>query len=140
MLQRKQGESTGTKKRPRSSDGPSTPKRAKTVHFSSATVYEFRRAHGGSSVPSEDGPPLGMAYVHQRVQCVDIASTETAPRRINRYSSAERRAIFKKLSYPSRLVEDFSADAAHIRASRRATTCELRLERKRAVDDEPDRL
>ncbi|EQC25505.1 hypothetical protein SDRG_16629 [Saprolegnia diclina VS20] len=119
MLQRKQSESTVTKKRP---------------------LYEFRRAHGGSAVPSEDGPPLGMAYVHQRVQCVEVASAETTPRRINRYSRAERRAIFKKLSYPSRLVEDFSADAAHIRASRRATKCELRLERKRAVDDEPGRL
>ncbi|OQS03973.1 hypothetical protein THRCLA_21009 [Thraustotheca clavata] len=100
-------------------------RKSKMVRFTTLTIYEFSPAHGGSSVPRGEGPPLGMSYVHHCVQTTELTDTNEKHSRLKYFGPNERNAIFKTLSYSSRLVTEFSQDAECIRKSRRETMKEV---------------
>ncbi|KAH9137310.1 hypothetical protein LEN26_005830 [Aphanomyces euteiches] len=44
----------------------------KQVVFTTATTFVFPLEYGGSAIPSDHGPPIGLAKTHTRQECHDL--------------------------------------------------------------------
>ncbi|OQR94933.1 palmitoyltransferase [Achlya hypogyna] len=99
----------------------STARPAKRVRFSCVTAYEFALGHGGSSVPLENGPAVGLVGAPVRVTAAKIVKKRsTAPRRLRKLGKDERVAILQGAGHPMKEIVDFCVEALDIRISRGA--------------------
>ena len=106
----------------------------KRVHFGTATTYTFNVAYGGSAVPKEAGPGVGMARYHCDVACTELGTSKICKRgRVRKFDHMQRVELLKKAHYSGRDIADFCMEAIEVRKSRAETAAELRRKRKRVA-------
>ncbi|KAF0699044.1 Aste57867_10358 [Aphanomyces stellatus] len=107
----------------------STTKAKKRVRFGTVTTYLFPLAYGGSAVPKDQGPPIGLASKHSREACQELQNTNMGQQsRVRKFDHAERMSLLQKAGYTSNEVVEMCLEAIEIRKSRLETE----------VDDEVD--
>ncbi|CAK4077454.1 unnamed protein product [Aphanomyces euteiches] len=98
---------------------PDPARRAKRVSFTTATTYVFPLEYGGSAVPKEHGPPIGLAKTHSHVECTTIKNVKSKRGRVRKFDHVERMLLLQQLaSYSRKEVAMFCFDAIAIRRSR----------------------
>ncbi|CAK4190881.1 unnamed protein product [Aphanomyces euteiches] len=102
------------------------PLRPTRVHFSTATTYLFNPAYGGSALPKETGPPIGMAITHFDVVEQDLKHTTDV-------------SSWQRTQYHVQEIASFCMDAIALRKSRQETVDEVRRERKRKQQQDSSR-
>ncbi|CAK4190884.1 unnamed protein product [Aphanomyces euteiches] len=116
------------------------PLRPTRVHFSTATTYLFNPAYGGSALPKETGPPIGMAITHFDVVEQDLSTRPTCRRgSVRKFNHLERIEILKQAEYHVQEIASFCMDAIALRKSRQETVDEVRRERKRKQQQDSSR-
>ncbi|KAF0692010.1 Aste57867_16852 [Aphanomyces stellatus] len=103
----------------------------RVVQFTTATTFLFNVAYGGSALPKESGPPVGMAITHFDVHEEDLR----VPRshrgcRVRKFNHLERIALLKRAEYHVQEIAAFCMDAIDVRKSRANTLKELAAEKK----------
>ncbi|RHZ00996.1 hypothetical protein DYB28_002840 [Aphanomyces astaci] len=108
----------------------SATKHSKRITFTTATTYFFDVDCGGSAVPSDDGPPLGLAKTHTTLECHDIYSQVpmTKPRRVRRYDHVERMLLLQHAGYSRKQVAMCCFEGIAIRKSRLASNEDAEIE------------
>ncbi|OQR91962.1 hypothetical protein THRCLA_22422 [Thraustotheca clavata] len=109
---------------------------AKRLQFTTVTIYEFPLTYGGSAVPEDTGPPIGLAstHVHHSVARLD---EDKKPRRgrVARWPHADRVEVLKKACFTQKEIAAICFEAIDIRRSRLETVEEIQqlreLERKK---------
>ncbi|RHZ09341.1 hypothetical protein DYB26_008041 [Aphanomyces astaci] len=116
----------------------STTKHSKRITFTTATTYFFDVDCGGSAVPSDDGPPLGLAKTHTTLECHDIYSQVpmARPRRVRRYDHVERMLLLQHAGYSRKQVAMCSFEGIAIRKSRLASNEDANVEPWEVVVEE----
>ncbi|KAF0692012.1 Aste57867_16854 [Aphanomyces stellatus] len=110
---------------------PPSPPRLR-VHFATATTFLFDVAYGGSALPKETGPPIGMASTHIGVVEEDLTTHMRCRRgRVRKFDHLERIAMLKAADYHVQDIASFCMDAIDVRKSRQATLDEVHAERRR---------
>ncbi|KDO34674.1 hypothetical protein SPRG_00737 [Saprolegnia parasitica CBS 223.65] len=113
----------------------------KRVAFTTATTYMFDVAYGGSSLPKESGPPIGLAPTHfaATTACINDMP-RTGAGRVRKFDHLERIALLKDAEYDVREIAAFCLEAIDVRKSRMETHEELTaLRRKRKLQASHDR-
>ncbi|KDO34028.1 hypothetical protein SPRG_01302 [Saprolegnia parasitica CBS 223.65] len=107
--------------------------RRKHVQFSTVTTFEFKVDYGGSAVPTETGPPIGLARRHWRAKTTAVANATGVVRKFDHF---ERIQLLKQAKYDVKDIAAFCLDAVAARAARMETRAELLQERsrKRPID------
>ncbi|KAF0716493.1 Aste57867_2820 [Aphanomyces stellatus] len=97
----------------------STTQPKKRVHFGTVTTYLFPLAYGGSAVPKDQGPPIGLASKHTQKACQDLHDTSNTGQRsrVRKFDHAERMALLQKAGYTSKEVVEMCLEAIDIRKS-----------------------
>ncbi|OQR99165.1 hypothetical protein THRCLA_06596 [Thraustotheca clavata] len=108
----------------------------KKVRFTMATTYEFDLAYGGSALPSETGPPIGIARHHMRVSTEDISTNSNRIGKVRKFDHFERIQLLGR-KYKVQEVASFCLDAVAMRAGRMETLGEVFYE-KREDDEDND--
>ncbi|CAK4084364.1 unnamed protein product [Aphanomyces euteiches] len=91
----------------------------KQVVFTTATTFVFPLEYGGSAIPSDHGPPIGLAKTHTRQECHDLDYICPRRSRVRKFDHVERMLLLQqKASYTQREVAMFCFDAIAIRRSR----------------------
>ncbi|CAK4077450.1 unnamed protein product [Aphanomyces euteiches] len=105
---------------------PSTTEtKKKQVAFTTATTYYFPLEYGGSAVPKEHGPPIGLAKQHSREESANLNSLKSKRGRVRKFDHAERMRMLEQLaSYTRKEVAMFCFEAIEIRKSRLETEYE----------------
>ncbi|CAK4638229.1 unnamed protein product [Aphanomyces euteiches] len=99
-----------------------TTKHMKQVSFATATTYYFPLEYGGSAVPKEHGPPIGLAKTHSRQECINLKHHTPKRSRVRKFDHVERMMLLQeKASYTQREVAMFCFEAIAIRRSRLET-------------------
>ncbi|OQR83015.1 hypothetical protein ACHHYP_15227 [Achlya hypogyna] len=112
-------------------------RRPKRVAFSTATTYTFAVAYGGSALPKESGPPIGLARKHSATSCLRINDLPRsgAPSRVRKFDHLERIALLKNADYDVREIASFCLEAVDLRKSRSETNeAWTALRRKRKLE------
>ncbi|OQR96694.1 hypothetical protein ACHHYP_13816 [Achlya hypogyna] len=109
--------------------------RRKRVSFApAATTFEFDVAYGGSALPGETGPPIGLARRHARAMTTGLAMH---PGVVRKFDHFERIQLLKQAKYDVTDIATFCLEAVATRASRMETRAELLRERlKRPREDD----
>ncbi|KAF0689325.1 hypothetical protein As57867_019157, partial [Aphanomyces stellatus] len=100
------------------------------------TVYVFDVDHGGSALPADTGPPVGLARRHSRQERIDLSggdaldSPRCRRRRVRKFDHAERMTLLKTAKYSTKEIADFCFEAIDIRKSRLATLEEFEAKRQ----------
>jgi hypothetical protein len=101
--------------------------------FTTATTYLFRVAYGGSALPKESGPAIGLAMTHHDVSTMNFDSTKKYKRgHVRKFDHLERIDMLKTAAYSAKDIAEFCVEAIEIRKSRSATVEEVQRKRKRA--------
>jgi hypothetical protein len=105
------------------------------VRFASVTEYEFALGHGGSSIPSENGPSVGLIGSPIRVTATELkhCNRRTKKRCLRKYGRQERVEILKKAGYPMKKIIDFCVEALDIRLSRGSNRRNASRKRSKAM-------
>ncbi|RHY87835.1 hypothetical protein DYB37_010587 [Aphanomyces astaci] len=104
------------------------------VQFTTATTYLFDVAYGGSAVPIDSGPPIGLARRHcdstdtDLTQCLDLTASYGT---VRKFDHVERIALLKAAAYPVKEITDFCFDAIDVRKSRLDTVEDFKRKRHR---------
>ncbi|KAG9406764.1 hypothetical protein AC1031_003087 [Aphanomyces cochlioides] len=94
------------------------PKR-KQVTFTTATTYIFPLEYGGSAIPSDHGPPIGLANAHTRQECHHLDNVVPKRGRVRKFDHVERMVLLQQnASYSRKEVARFCFEAIAIRQSR----------------------
>ncbi|KAG9415280.1 hypothetical protein AC1031_008723 [Aphanomyces cochlioides] len=109
--------------------------RRKRLEFTTATIYVFEIDHGGSALPAETGPPVGLARRHSHLEHIDLKAlphtkSSRASRRVRKYNHHERMDLLKAANYSMKEIADFCFEAIDIRKSRLATLDEIEARRQ----------
>ncbi|ETW03054.1 hypothetical protein H310_05484 [Aphanomyces invadans] len=105
----------------------------KRLEFTTATIYVFDLDHGGSAVPADTGPPIGLARRHSRKEHIDLTSPvswASKRSRVRKFDHNERMNLLQAASYSRKEIARFCFDAIDIRKSRLATLDELEAKRQ----------
>ncbi|KAH9118273.1 hypothetical protein LEN26_012220 [Aphanomyces euteiches] len=105
----------------------------KRLEFTTATIYVFEIDHGGSALPAETGPPVGLARRHTHLEHIDLKAhtkASRASRRVRKYNHHERMDLLKAANYSMKEIADFCFEAIDIRKSRLATLDEIEARRQ----------
>ena len=86
----------------------------KCVQFSTATEYIFDVAYGGSALPSNSGPAIGLEATHKEILTVDVKDKLG---RVDKFNPLERVALLKN-KYSLNDIVSFCEEANNIRESR----------------------
>ncbi|ETV93852.1 hypothetical protein H310_12204 [Aphanomyces invadans] len=108
------------------------------VQFTTATTFLFDVAYGGSAVPNESGPPIGLARRHSDSTDTDLSQylDATSPRgTVRKFDHVERIALLKAAAYPVKEITDFCFDAIDVRKSRHDTIEEYKRKRHQRDSD-----
>ncbi|OQR92248.1 hypothetical protein ACHHYP_03914 [Achlya hypogyna] len=95
------------------------------VMFTTMTTYEFDAEVNGSAVPSERGPPIGLARSHIRHMTNGIPE-DIPGKSVRKLPVHERIARLQMCKYSHDDIASFARDAAATRDDRRLTRDELR--------------
>ncbi|KDO26339.1 hypothetical protein SPRG_08412 [Saprolegnia parasitica CBS 223.65] len=98
---------------------------SKKVHFADcAQAYEFALGHGGSAVPLEQGPAVGLVGAPVRIGVTALRRSECR-RRLRKFDKDERVAILRAAGHEMKDIVAFCVEALDIRISRGANkrTC-----------------
>ncbi|RHY25349.1 hypothetical protein DYB25_008575 [Aphanomyces astaci] len=107
----------------------------KAVQFTTTTTYIFHTALGGSALPTETGPALGLARRHFDIHVADLPSSRYCRRgRVRKIGHHERIDLLKAAGFPVKDIAEFCSEAIDIRQSRAATRIEAKLKRKVEAD------
>ncbi|OQR82990.1 hypothetical protein ACHHYP_15224 [Achlya hypogyna] len=109
---------------------------AKRVRFTTETTYFFDIAYGGSALPSESGPPIGLAPSHCHRTTAALASPAAAPakrRAVRKFDHLERIELLKAADYHVKDIAQFCFEAMDVRNSRKDTRARMVLRRRRAA-------
>ncbi|KAF0728419.1 hypothetical protein Ae201684P_007981 [Aphanomyces euteiches] len=87
------------------------------VAFGGVTEYRFALGYGGSAIPVENGPAIGLVGSPMRIRCRPIKSKK---RPLQKYTRDERVEILKSAGYDMKDIVDFCMDALDVRLSRNA--------------------
>ncbi|CAK4133878.1 unnamed protein product [Aphanomyces euteiches] len=104
------------------------------VHFTTATTYLFAAAYGGSALPSESGPPIGLARRHFDTTSIKLDETRDMDDPygiVYRFDHLERIALLKAAAYDVKDISEFCFDAIDVRKSRHDTIEQLKMKRQR---------
>ncbi|RHY02628.1 hypothetical protein DYB25_011574 [Aphanomyces astaci] len=112
--------------------------RPRVVTFTTATTFVFSVAYGGSALPKESGPPIGMCSFHTDEFHEDLREEPPPPcrRRVRKFDHLERIDMLKRAKYHVQDIATFCMDAIDIRKSRQRTLDELSGDNKRKHDDD----
>ncbi|KAF0692009.1 Aste57867_16851 [Aphanomyces stellatus] len=111
------------------------PKKA-ALTFTTTTTYLFHVAIGGSALPSETGPAIGLASTHFDVQVDPITPSKRCRRgRVRKFNHLERITLLKDAHFPVCDIAAYCSEAIDIRQSRAATVFEVR-QQKRKLEQE----
>ncbi|OQR82809.1 hypothetical protein ACHHYP_15519 [Achlya hypogyna] len=102
----------------------------KRLTFSTVTTYEFPLTYGGSAVPDETGPPIGLAPVHTRASVTALSSAHK-PRRVAKWPHADRVAVLQNADFTPAEIAAICFEAIDIRRSRLETLEEIQKLRER---------
>ncbi|RHY70215.1 hypothetical protein DYB30_006421 [Aphanomyces astaci] len=105
----------------------------KRLAFTTATIYVFDLDHGGSALPADTGPPVGLARRHSRQERIDLTSPvswATKRSRVRKFDHNERMNLLKAANYSMKEIAAFCFDAIDIRKSRLATLDEIEAKRQ----------
>ncbi|EQC37637.1 hypothetical protein SDRG_05229 [Saprolegnia diclina VS20] len=92
----------------------------KKVHFADcAHAYEFALGHGGSAVPLEQGPAVGLVGAPLRISAMALRRSERR-RRLRKFDKTERVAILRAAGHEMKDIVAFCVEALDIRISRGA--------------------
>ncbi|KAF0692006.1 Aste57867_16848 [Aphanomyces stellatus] len=121
---------------PTPSGEPPRPRRRKRplqhVHFTTATVYLFQAAYGGSALPHESGPPIGLATRDFDSMILDLTQEKgNTCGSVHKFDHLERIAMLKAASYSVKEIADFCFEAIDVRKSRADTIEALNRKRRR---------
>ncbi|RLO12420.1 hypothetical protein DYB28_003373 [Aphanomyces astaci] len=105
------------------------------VQFTTATTFTFPLTYGGSALPKDSGPPIGMAMNHVTVQVADATTPKRRRSRVRKFSHLERIELLKAAEITPRHIAAYCAEAIEIRASRAKT---LRYLKRRMSGDLED--
>ncbi|CAK4133943.1 unnamed protein product [Aphanomyces euteiches] len=112
------------------------PAQRRYVQFSTATTYIFKTAYGGSALPKDTGPAIGMSYLHVDEVVEDLHTDRSHRRsRVRRFNHLERIEMLKRAEYDVKEIATFCMDAIEIRKSRQETLDEIKQENKRKHDE-----
>ncbi|KAF0708675.1 Aste57867_6260 [Aphanomyces stellatus] len=108
------------------------PTKKRRVSFGTATTYIFPVAFGGSAIPRDQGPPIGLATTHTRIESHSLLETQIgrhAQGRVRRFDTAERIALLQGAGFSPKKVTEMCVEAIAVRRSR---------DNSLATDDERD--
>jgi hypothetical protein len=95
------------------------------VRFSTVTMYVFTLGYGGSSLPKDMGPPIGLDK-HNHTITVDLESLNASiAGHVRKFNHVERMALLRTASYETKEIAEFCFEAIDIRKSRLETLEEL---------------
>ncbi|RHY30440.1 hypothetical protein DYB32_007830 [Aphanomyces invadans] len=104
---------------------------SRAVSFTTAEIYTFDVAYGGSAVPKLTGPPIGLAPTHTHVTYTDLSkSTHCRRGTVRKFNHLERIELLKQAEYHVQDIATFCVEALAIRKSRADTTDEVKAEKK----------
>ncbi|KAG9406753.1 hypothetical protein AC1031_003078 [Aphanomyces cochlioides] len=96
--------------------------REKQVSFATVTTYTFPLEYGGSAIPSDHGPPIGLAKVHSRQECQHVDSIKAKRSRVRKFDHVERMILLQeKASYTRKEVARFCFESIAVQKSRQDT-------------------
>ncbi|KAF0692011.1 Aste57867_16853 [Aphanomyces stellatus] len=103
------------------------------VRFETATTYVFPVACGGSALPKETGPPVGMAWTHNDTYTTDLAASGLKCRRgrVRKFTHLERIALLRAADVSGHEIAALCAESIAIRTSRAATVHEVRRHKRK---------
>ncbi|KAH9109008.1 hypothetical protein LEN26_005818 [Aphanomyces euteiches] len=94
----------------------------KQVVFTTTTTYIFPLEYGGSAVPSDHGPPIGLAKTHTRQECANLEYMPPRRGRVRKFDHVERMVLLQQeASYTRKEVAMFCFETIAIRKSRLET-------------------
>ncbi|KAF0708676.1 Aste57867_6261 [Aphanomyces stellatus] len=97
-------------------------KSKKRVRFTTVTTFVFPLAHGGSAVPKDQGPPIGLASTHSKQECQLITEAPISRRgRVRKFTNIERMTLLKKAGYSRNEVAQMCLDVIDVCKSRLET-------------------
>ncbi|OQS07522.1 hypothetical protein THRCLA_00471 [Thraustotheca clavata] len=108
---------------------------SKHVAFDTATTYTFEVAYGGSALPKDSGPPIGMARTHCMKTIEYIKETMPCGNgKVRKFDHLERIAMLKSARYDVHDIAAFCLEAIDVRKNRMETQQEwTKLQRKRKL-------
>ncbi|KAF0699045.1 Aste57867_10359 [Aphanomyces stellatus] len=84
------------------------------VRFGTVTTFVFPLTCGGSAVPRDQGPPIGLAATHARQECQHISGmshrSDRVRRRVGKFDRVERTALLLKAGYSLDEVTEMTTD------------------------------
>ncbi|CAK4153789.1 unnamed protein product [Aphanomyces euteiches] len=96
--------------------------REKQVSFTTVTTYTFPLEYGGSAIPSDHGPPIGLAKVHSRQTCHHLDNVKDKRSRLRKFDHMERMILLQeKASYTRKEVARFCFESIVVQKSRQDT-------------------
>ncbi|KAF0730522.1 hypothetical protein Ae201684P_021818 [Aphanomyces euteiches] len=96
--------------------------REKQVSFTTVTTYTFPLEYGGSAIPRDHGPPIGLAKVHSRQECQHVDGIKAKRSRVRRFNHVERMILLQeKASYTRNEVARFCFESIAVQKSRQDT-------------------
>ncbi|KAF0730534.1 hypothetical protein Ae201684P_021839 [Aphanomyces euteiches] len=114
-------------------------RREKRVFFTTATTYIFPLEYGGSAVPSDHGPPIGLAKTHSRQECNALDYMPPRSSRVRKFNHVERMLLLQEASYTRREVARFCFETIAIQRSRRETLDDDEEEEENDNEDHEDK-
>ncbi|KAH9109009.1 hypothetical protein LEN26_005819 [Aphanomyces euteiches] len=106
-------------------------RKKKQVVFTTATTFIFPLDYGGSAIPSDHGPPIGLAKTHTRQECQYLDSLAPKKSRVLKFDHVERMVLLQQeASYSRKDVAMFCFESIAVQKSR--------LETNQADDDDDD--
>ncbi|KAF0716494.1 Aste57867_2821 [Aphanomyces stellatus] len=101
-------------------------KSKKRVRFDTVTTYVFPLTYGGSAIPRDQGPPIGLTQTHTREECQQIAEMPMTRRgRVRKFDHVDRMLLLQEAGgFSQKEVACMCFDAIAIRRSREETLAE----------------
>ncbi|RHY97636.1 hypothetical protein DYB37_001471 [Aphanomyces astaci] len=109
------------------------PRPCRMVAFGGVTEYRFALGHGGSAIPSLNGPAVGLIGQPLRVKSRSLRRKRPRQTGLHRYTREERVEILKKAGHQMKEIVDFCMDALDVRLSRRQERPTKRLKQSAIV-------
>ncbi|ETV93846.1 hypothetical protein H310_12198 [Aphanomyces invadans] len=100
---------------------PSVRHAHRTVHFTTATTFVFPLTYGGSALPKDAGPPIGMTMDHSDAYVTDLSKVKHRRSRVRKFQHLERVALLKAAGVSPHDIAGYCTEAITIRTSRANT-------------------
>ncbi|RHY27088.1 hypothetical protein DYB32_007057 [Aphanomyces invadans] len=111
----------------------STCRPRRMVSFGGVTEFRFALGHGGSAIPTVNGPAVGLVGPPLRVKRRSLHRKRPHTSTLYRYTREERVEILQKAGHQMKDIVDFCLDALDVRLSRRHERPTKRLKQSSIV-------